>query len=49
MCTYIGVNYAMYVLTYTLNIVNDFFLNFAPGASRQAATKWLGHFFSATA
>ena len=48
-CIYISVNYALYVLTYTINIVNGFFLNFVAGASRQPPTKWLGHFLSAGA
>ena len=39
----------MYVLTYNLKIVNDFFKNFVAGASRQPPTKWLGHFLSACA
>lgn len=49
MCKYISVKYVLYVLTYTLNIVNDFFFNFVAGASRQPPTKWLGHFLSAGA
>ena len=48
-CKYISVKYVLYVLTYTLNIVNDFFFNFVAGASRQPPAKWLGHFLSATA